>query len=658
MKKLSLKKLASTALLLVLALDVTHPVLASNDAPIDYTKLSPEEARLARTLKAQGKVPSLIRAEIQKRKQETQESTTSGQNQKHLEEIKSLREEKAEAQQKLELQEKELERLRAVEEARLREDERLKTLTGQDGGKSIPKADILSIAEIARLQDENKKLAKALEGFEEGSPTYKTLKDALNRVQSDLEKVRRDVDSRKNDNLKNTQTTNNTNTTTNNNTNTPTRNNTNTPTISTTTPTSTTSTTTSSSTTSRSPTTQPPEIKPESSGLNSTGNEPMQQTVGQTKPQRGGPGGGTPTKQGLVNSINKAIEDETYTSGSSHLTLTNDPTLYNTWHYYGLTLEELKEHMDCVKIMNPKASIALWNQAIQALKTVVTSVVTALPSNPSDALANKKTLAEKVNAIYMEVSTALKSCTKDSYSLEQFNTAIGSNRTASISTVKSSSTASSENDKKVSLTIGVTGEEGKKIRDELFTIAETLVLNDPSMIDIDKVMKSINKNKEEAEKYISIALALIKDYLEDQKKTKRTQYLLPPAITKFFDGELKKDPNTGKDKFIEWATVYIKWEILTEIKKSLMTETTTQLNKQKTSMITASKNIESANKRGDVRDEKKWKETGEKINESTAPYEWLITTLEKPELQLNKEITIQQEKFKEAYGFDPEKVRK
>jgi exonuclease VII small subunit len=642
MKKLSLKKLASTALLLILALDVTHPVLASDNTPIDVSKLSAEDASLARALKAEGKTPLEIRASLEKRKQEMQESTTSGQNQKHLEEIKSLREEKAEAQQKLELQEKELERLKAIEEARLREDERLKTLTGQDGGKSIPKADILSIAEIARLQDENKKLAKALEGFEEGSPTYKTLKDALNRVQSDLEKVRRDVDSRKNDNLKNTQTTNNTNT----------------PTISTTTPTSTTSTTTSSSTTSRSPTTQPPEIKLKSSELNSTGNEPIQQTVGQTKPQRGGPGGGTPTKQGLVNSINKAIDDETYTSGSSHLTLTNDPTLYNTWHYYGLTLEELKEHMDCVKIMNPKASIALWNQAIQALKTVVTSVVTALPSNPSDALANKKTLAEKVNAIYMEVSTALKSCTKDSYSLEQFNTAIGSNRTASISTVKSSSTASSENDKKVSLTIGVTGEEGKKIRDELFTIAETLVLNDPSMIDIDKVMKSINKNKEEAEKYISIALALIKDYLEDQKKTKRTQYLLPPAITKFFDGELKKDPNTGKDKFIEWATVYIKWEILTEIKKSLMTETTTQINKQKTSMITASKNMESANKRGDARDEKKWKETGEKINESTAPYEWLINTLEKPELQLNKEITIQQEKFKEAYGFDPEKVRK
>lgn len=192
MKKIPLKKLLGTALLLTLSLESNHSALASK---IDMSKLSPNERSIVAALRRDGKSDDEITIILETDKK-NRTNTNSGPNQQHLDEIKNLHEkEKAEMQQKMDLQEKELQRLRT------KEDERLHRLTGQDGGKSIPKMDILSIAEIARLQEENKKLARVLksieaEGFEEGDPTYKSIKERLERTQSELEKVKREVVSR------------------------------------------------------------------------------------------------------------------------------------------------------------------------------------------------------------------------------------------------------------------------------------------------------------------------------------------------------------------------------------------------------------------------------------------------------------------------------
>lgn len=192
MKKMSLKKLLGTALFLILTLEVSsHPALASQAQDNKGGDLTPAERVYAAQLRAGGASHEAALAAVKARREEAQKKTpAAAPSQAHLDEIASLKKEKAEAEKKIELQAQELKRLNEIE------DKRLKTLTGQDGGKSIPQADVLSIAEIARLQDENRKLAKALEGFEEGSRPYKTIKEELERTQSELEKVKREVEAR------------------------------------------------------------------------------------------------------------------------------------------------------------------------------------------------------------------------------------------------------------------------------------------------------------------------------------------------------------------------------------------------------------------------------------------------------------------------------
>jgi hypothetical protein len=170
MNKKFLKKLAGTALLLVLALDINHPVLASNDAPIDYSKLSTEDATLARLLKFQGKNPDAIRAALEKRKMESLTKGMSGLNlgSSQHEEIKKLKQ----------------------ENAQLKESIKTKDLSSPVTGQSVPQGVVHSVTEVARLQDENKKLSAALEGFQENSPTYKNLKEELERVRKELERAK------------------------------------------------------------------------------------------------------------------------------------------------------------------------------------------------------------------------------------------------------------------------------------------------------------------------------------------------------------------------------------------------------------------------------------------------------------------------------------
>jgi hypothetical protein len=129
MKKISLKNLASTALLLILALDAGHYSFASNDAPIDYSKLSPEEASEARLLKSKGKKPGEIRAELAARKEAAEKSQIEslrssfgnlnlGSSQEDIVRISSLEKEKKSLAESLKRQEEESnrslnERLRA-----------------------------------------------------------------------------------------------------------------------------------------------------------------------------------------------------------------------------------------------------------------------------------------------------------------------------------------------------------------------------------------------------------------------------------------------------------------------------------------------------------------------------------------------------------------
>lgn len=661
MKKIPLKKLLGTALFLILSLEATYPVFASK---IDMSKLSQAERITVSSMRKAGESDQQILQTLEdlRQQREEQNNNSSGQSQKHQEEIKSLKEAHTASQLKLEAQAKEIERLQEQERLRTMEDQRLRTLTGQDGGKSIPKMDVFSIAEIARLQEEVKALKETLAKLQEKSSRYQEIKKQLGLAQEELDNAKESVrlrsEENKSKNNTNSPTSNNTNSPTKINTSTPIRsnNNTNSPTTNNTNTSTTESTTTASSTSSKSPTTMPPEIKPEISGPSSSGDEPMQQSVGQTRPQRGGPGGGTSSKQGLVNAIDKSLKEEQYTEGSSHTTFNNDPILYNTWHYYGLTLEEIKEHLSCIAI-STNSNIGMWNQAIKALLGVASPLV-SLSTDTSTALTTKKSVANTMKAIYLQVSNALKDCTKDSYSLEQFNATIGSKRNTAASKT-STSTALSTIDKNVSLAIGLTGQEGKAIKDKLFSAAETLMLNDPDLTNIEMIMQSAHVSKEEAEPYASHSLALIKEILKNlQDGVKATVYNLPPALTRFFDIELKKNPDMEKSKTIEMATIYIQWEILTDIKKSLMTELAIMLNKKKAAIKDANNHTEAANKRGDTKDENKWKMIGKKVNDLVAQDEWFLKALESPELQLNKEIQIEQEKFKQAYGFEPEKFKK
>jgi hypothetical protein len=71
MKKISLRKLASTALLLILALGSSHPVLADR---IDMAKLQPAERIEVVKMKQQGKTDDQIREILQQRKEEAQKA--------------------------------------------------------------------------------------------------------------------------------------------------------------------------------------------------------------------------------------------------------------------------------------------------------------------------------------------------------------------------------------------------------------------------------------------------------------------------------------------------------------------------------------------------------------------------------------------------------
>lgn len=152
MQKTLLKKLVGTGLFLILTLDASHPVFGTQ---INMGSLSLSERKEVSLLRQQGKGDAEILEILKKQKS----LSSLG----HEEKIKALEQ----------------------ENARLRET--MTKMSTDSTGMSLPHNVVLNVTEIARLQDENRKLSAALEGFQENSPTYKNLKEQLVRVQKELE---------------------------------------------------------------------------------------------------------------------------------------------------------------------------------------------------------------------------------------------------------------------------------------------------------------------------------------------------------------------------------------------------------------------------------------------------------------------------------------
>jgi hypothetical protein len=200
MKKISLKKLLGSALLALLALDINHPVLASNDAPIDYSKLSSDDATLARLLKSQGKNPGAIRAALEKRKMESLTKGMSGLNlgssEKDIEKITTLEKEKKSLAEGVQRKEEEL---RRKEEELKHKEESTKflqmTLTKQKEEHETKLKEIeehhtrLLQSEKKRTDELKKEIEEAEEAKEFKGIDYMTLR--LKDVEDRLESLRK-----------------------------------------------------------------------------------------------------------------------------------------------------------------------------------------------------------------------------------------------------------------------------------------------------------------------------------------------------------------------------------------------------------------------------------------------------------------------------------
>lgn len=169
MKKINLKKLSTTALLMILALDYNYTLSASKQNIM--TGRSREEVKEILELRKQQKSDVEILKILNTKKQQQEEQQLKSLNEKFGQ--LSLSTSSAEQEQKIKNLEEENRKLKEEKEQ-------------VSSGKSIPQGVALNAADIGRLQDENKKLTAALEGFQENSPTYKNLKEQLERVQKEL----------------------------------------------------------------------------------------------------------------------------------------------------------------------------------------------------------------------------------------------------------------------------------------------------------------------------------------------------------------------------------------------------------------------------------------------------------------------------------------
>lgn len=170
MKKQPLKKLLSTSLLMLLAMDINHAALAGEvsalpltpQGTIDMSKILDTSTRIrVVNLRQQGKQDP----EIVKILEQDKKNLESNNNSQHGEEIQKYKEE--------------IDTLK-------KENAHLNSLA-QNTGKSIPKDLAFSAADIGRLQEENRQLSEALKGLQESSQTYKNIQEELKRVQSELE---------------------------------------------------------------------------------------------------------------------------------------------------------------------------------------------------------------------------------------------------------------------------------------------------------------------------------------------------------------------------------------------------------------------------------------------------------------------------------------